>query len=262
MSLSKLVPALILSLAAMLHSSNAIAESSGAELYEVRSYLLGEKSDAAAIDGYLRDALLPALKRAGVGPVGVFTNSKSDESGSKRIVVVIPYKNSDHILKVKDSLAGDHQLSSDAKNYLDRESKNPPFTRIRSELLVAMDCMSNAKVPAGTLDNPNRVYELRLYESPNERLGALKVEMFNSGEVPIFLDCGIQPIFIGECIVGPQTPSLTYLTMYPSEEARLKSWVDFRVHPDWQVLSKVEKYQGTVTHIDKFVLVPMPYSEM
>ena len=125
-----------------------------------------------------------------------------------------------------------------------------------------MDCMKQLKVPDGSLDNQDRVYELRVYESPNERLGNLKVDMFNSGEVPIFLDCGIQPIFIGQAVVGPQTPNLTYLTMYPGEQARGDAWKAFRVHPDWNVLKEVAKYQGTVSRIDKFVLVPKSYSQM
>jgi hypothetical protein len=86
--------------------------------------------------------------------------------------------------------------------------------------------------------------------------------MFNNGEVPIFLDCGIQPIFIGQSLLGPQTPNLTYLTLYPDEDARLKAWQAFRKHPDWQVLKEVAKYKGTVSHIDKYVLVPKPYSRM
>ncbi|WP_345682980.1 NIPSNAP family protein [Novipirellula caenicola] len=232
------------------------------ELYEVRSYLLGDKGDAKAIDAYLKDALIPALNRHGIKPVGVFTNSENDESGSERIVVVIPYSDAAQILATRTALAGDSQYLADAKSYLDREPKNAPYQRITSELLSAMDCMPNANVPEGTLANDDRVYELRLYESPNERLGELKVDMFNSGEVPIFLDSGIQPLFIGQCLIGPNTPSLTYLTVYPNEEARKKAWDAFRAHKDWAVLSKVEKYQGTVSHIDKYVLVAKPYSQM
>jgi hypothetical protein len=122
--------------------------------------------------------------------------------------------------------------------------------------------MPKLEVNSDSLKNQERVYELRIYESANERLGDLKVEMFNSGEVPIFLDCGIQPIFIGQALVGPFTPSLTYLTVYPSEEKRGQAWQDFRVHPDWQVLKEVEKFKGTVSKIYKYVLSPKSYSGM
>ncbi len=232
------------------------------QYYEVRSYILGEKGDAAAIDGYLKDALLPALKRQDVGPVGVFTNSENDETKSSRIVVVIPYESADQVASVESAVQADPKFQSDAKSYLDRGPQNSPFQRISSELLVAMDCMPELKVDEDSLKNDDRVYELRVYESPNERLGNLKVEMFNAGEVPIFLDSKIQPIFIGQAVIGPQTPNLTYLTVYENEEARGEAWKAFLAHPDWQVLKAVPKYQGTVSRIDKFVLVPKAYSQM
>ena len=232
------------------------------QLYEVRSYLLGEKPDIEAIDQYLADALLPALERQGIGPVGAFTNSENDETGSPRIVVVIPYASANQIVEVKQALQSDSQYQTAAKAYLDRGPENPPYTRIQSELLAAMDCWKQVDVPEGLLENSQRVYELRVYESANERLGNLKVDMFNNGEVPIFLDCGIQPLFIGQGLLGPQTPNLTYLTAYPNEPARLEAWVAFRKHPDWNVLKQVAKYQGTVSRIDKFVLVAKPYSQM
>jgi hypothetical protein len=235
---------------------------SGDQYYEVRSYVVGDKGDAVAIDEYLSKALVPALGRQGVGPVGVFTNSENDKTGSERFIVVIPHDDANAVAAVKAKVEADSEYQAAAKSYLSRGPKESPFQRIESELLTAMKCMPLAKVPDGSLANKDRVFELRVYESPNERLGNLKVDMFNSGEVPIFLDCNIQPIFIGKSVVGPYTPSLTYLTMYSSESARGESWKAFRVHPDWQVLKEVKKYKGTVSKIHKFVLVPKSYSQM
>lgn len=234
----------------------------GPQHYEVRSYILGEKGDAAVIDEYLSKALLPALKRQGIGSVGVFQNAANDESGSARIVVAIPYDSADDVAKVQKAVHADAEYQSAGADYLGRMKKNAVYQRIQSELLVAMDCWPKSKVPDGSLTNEKRVYELRVYESATEQLGHLKVDMFNNGEVPIFLDCKIQPIFIGQGVIGPQTPNLTYLTMYTNEEERLKAWDAFRAHPDWKVLSKVAKYKGTVSKIDKFVLVPKSYSQM
>lgn len=246
--------------AAFLSAASVSAQSP--QLYEVRSYLLDEKSDVAAIDQYLAEALLPALERQGIGPVGAFTNSDNDESGSPRIVVVIPYENANQLVAVNQSLSNDAKYQTAAAAYLSRGPQDPAYSRIQSELLSAMQCWKQVKIPEGLLENSDRVYELRLYESANERLGELKVDMFNNGEVPIFLDCGIQPIFIGQGILGPQTPNLTYLTAYTNEQSRSQAWDAFRKHPDWNVLKKVGKYQGTVSKIDKFVLVAKPYSQM
>lgn len=251
---------LLLSIAMQLTGPSVIAESP--QYYEIRSYLLGKRGDADAIHEYLRDALLPAMHRQDAGPIGVFQNADEDESGSPRIVVVIPHETADSILICKKKLTEDAEYQKAAKSYLARGPKNSPYERIESELLVAMDCMPLLEVPKNQLNNPNRVFELRVYESANERLGELKVDMFNNGEVPIFLDCGIQPIFIGQAIIGPFTPNLSYLTTYPSEKARIEAWTAFRSHPDWQVLKKLSKYAGTVSTIHKYVMAPTDYSQI
>ncbi len=235
---------------------------SGKQYYEVRTYLLGDDGDRQAVDDYLRDALLPALQRQGYGPVGVFEPAPQDTNKRPAIVVVIPYESADQIAAIDEQLADDSQYQQAAEAYLNRGPRDAPYARISSELLVAMDCMPRAVVDPASLSNGDRVYELRLYESANERLGALKVDMFNNGEVPIFHDSGITPIFIGQALVGPQTPSLTYLTVYPNDQARLKAWDAFRSHPDWQVLKEVPKYKGTVSKIDKYILKAAPYSQM
>ncbi len=234
----------------------------GSQFYEVRTYVLGDTGDEAIVDTYLESALLPALQRQGVGPVGVFSPSSDDESGSKAIYVVIPYDRLEQIATVRSALAADDDYHASAKTYLERPHTNPPYKRMSSELLSSMACWPKLKVADGSLENDQRVYELRVYESANERIGNLKVEMFNSGEVPIFLNVGITPVFIGQCLLGPQMPSLTYLTVYKNEEARQKAWRDFVADADWKVLSKNPKYAGTVSRIDKFVLTAKPYSQM
>ena len=192
-----------------------------AQLYEVRNYILGESGDAEAVDQYLKDALIPALNRQGIKSVGALANAANDESGSARIVVVIPFSSADQVVASQQVLASDETYQQAAAEYLSAGPKDSPYQRISSELLVAMDCWPELKVGDGSLANRDRVYELRLYESANERLGNLKVDMFNNGEVPIFLDCNIQPIFIGQGVIGPQTPNLTYLTclLYTSDAA-------------------------------------------
>ncbi|PHQ35986.1 hypothetical protein CEE69_07255 [Rhodopirellula bahusiensis] len=238
------------------------AMSSADEYYEVRTIVLGEKGDAAAIDQYLEKALIPALERQNIGPIGVFAPKPGSETEQGSVFVVIPFSKLGQMESSREALAKDDEYQTAAADYLGRDPKSAPYSRISSELLTAMDCWPKTVVPDGTLENDERVYELRLYESSNERLGDLKVEMFNAGEVPIFLDSGIQPIFIGQALIGPQTPSLTYLTVYKDEAARAKAWDAFRAHPDWKVLSKNKRYGGTVSRIDKFVLSAKPYSQM
>jgi hypothetical protein len=234
----------------------------GSQFYEIRNYVLGENGDAGAIDGYLKNALIPALKRQGIGPVGAFEPTKSDKSGANSIFVVIPFDRLSAIAASQEKLASDEAYLAAASSYLERPHNEAPYQRIRSEVLSSMACWPTVKVAKDSLENDERVYELRVYESATEKIAETKIDMFNAGEVPIFLDCNIQPIFIGKCIAGPQMPSMTYLTTYPNDAERLKSWKAFVAHPDWATLKVVPKYLNTVSRIDKFVLKAKPYSQM
>ncbi len=251
----------VMSLGAVVLVAEA-ADEAKQEFYEIRHYTILNEAGEAAVDAYLKDALLPALKRQGIGPIGVLVSAPQDENAQRRIVMVTPMARPGQVLAIRAKLASDSEYQAAAADFMARENKNPAYGRIITELSVSMDCMKSLVVPEGTLENSDRIYELRTYESVNERVGDLKVEMFNSGEVPIFNATGITPIFISQTVVGPQMPSLTYLSLFPSDAARLKAWNDFRAHPDWKVLSAETKYLGTVSRIDKYVLVAKPYSQM
>ncbi|MEM6688369.1 MAG: NIPSNAP family protein [Planctomycetota bacterium] len=239
----------------------------GDQMYEVRRYVLSDVKEFGAVSNYLTQALLPALNKAGASPIGLMTNvnddgSLADKTEEPTLLVIIPINDAGTLATLNSTVSKDPEYLESAASYLATPGKSPLTRRIESELLVAMECMPKLSVPSGTVENLDRVYELRLYESATENLGNLKVEMFNNGEVPIFLDCGIIPIFIGQAVVGGQTPSLTYLTVYPNDEARKEAWKQFRVHPDWKVLSKEPKYAGTVSKIDKYILRPLAGSQM
>ncbi len=247
---------------AMLASSDDSFAQETREFYEIRTYTIRDEAGEAALDLYLKDALLPALSRQKIGPVGVLASAPQDENSQRRVVMITPLSRPGQILGIRQALMGDADYQSAAADFLARENNNPAYGRIIAELSVAMKCMPKAVIPDGLLENADRVYELRTYESANERLGDLKVDMFNSGEVPIFHATGVTPIFISQTVVGPQMPSLTYLSVFPNDEARLKAWDAFRANPDWKVLSAEKKYAGTVSRIDKYVLVAKPYSQM
>ena len=78
-----------------------------AELYEVRGYILDDNSDEDSVDEYLAHALIPALKRHGIGPIGAFTNAPNDETGEKTIFVIIPHSDPLAILQDREAIQSD-----------------------------------------------------------------------------------------------------------------------------------------------------------
>lgn len=237
-----------------------MAQAAEKQVYEIRKVSPSEGQSAEELDQFLSEQMLPALKRAGAGMVGIFAPAPGATTEDR--FVAITYASPADAIEVTAKLRSDEAFIAARKKLEQGGPKAPPYSRVASELLLAMDCMPAAKAPTQVGTPDSRVYELRVYESANEGLGDLKVEMFNSGEVPIFLDCGIEPVFLGQALISHYAPSLSYLTAYPNEEARVAAWDKFRKHPDWKVLSGVEKYKGTVSKIHLFLLRSLPGSEM
>lgn len=229
---------------------------------EVRTYTLVDQAAEAKLDQYLEKALIPALTRQGLGPIGALDQAAPAEYGSVQVLLLIAGPNVEAVTSANKKLTKDEDYLAAAKDYLATPAKQPVVKRIQSELLEAFDCWPKLKVPEQQKSGSDRLFELRIYESPTENFGNLKVEMFNAGEVPIFLDCGITPVFFGQALIGDKTPNLTYMTVYDNDAARKEGWSKFRVHPDWQVLKAVEKYKGTVSKIHKSDWLPKSYSEL
>ena len=254
---------LLTGLAVILGGGKVMGQSASNQHYEWVHYQQVDKAQLAQFDQYLEKALLPALNRQGISPVGVFEEVPADAAqATTAIHLLLPLEQSQQVFQVVPKLAGDSQFLETAAAYLNADPKKPFYGRMRTEVLVAFDCMPKLKVPSQKAERRDRLFELRTYESSNEKMGMLKVEMFNNGEVPIFLDCGIQPVFFGQALLGDRLPNLTYMTVYDNSAARDAAWIKFREHPEWKKLSGVEKYQGTVSKIHKTDLIPRPYSQL
>src|SRR5215213_7639294 len=76
----------------------APAQPVGRELYELRTYRTTNGPRAAALGDYFRDALVPALRRHGTGPVGVFTVAIGEASPSYH--VLIPHASAESLVRV------------------------------------------------------------------------------------------------------------------------------------------------------------------
>ena len=109
--------------------------------------------------------------------------------------------------------------------------------------------------------NP-RVLELRIYESHSEAKARSKVDMFNDGEIPIFENVGLRPVFFGETLVGRNVPNLKYMLQTTDLAANQAGWKRFIVDPDWVKMRDLPQYANTVSKITKIYLAPTEYSEI
>ncbi len=240
---------------------NSFSQSKKLSFYELKVYHLKDKSQENVVDDYLKNAFLPALQRKGIKSVGVFKPVGNDTTQDRRIYVLIPFKSANEFADLPESLDKDLTYNSTGKTYLEATHNNVPYKRIESILLKAFANMPNLQVPKLKNGMQNRVYELRSYEGPTEKIYTKKVHMFNQGgEIDLFTRMGFNAVFYGSVLSGSKKPNLMYMTTFedmPSRDAHWKTFVD---DAGWKKLSGMEYYKNTVSHKNIVLLNPAEYS--
>lgn len=225
------------------------------EYYELRTYRIADAEKQKIVSDYLEHALLPALKRMGINRVGVF--KETEGKGDHSLYVLIPYTSLKQFSSLNDVLETDAAYHTAAEAYFAQPKKSPAYSRIESRLMKAFQGMPVLETPEG---KSSHLFELRTYESHNENLARLKVDMFNQGEIDIMRDVKLGPVFFGEMLIGDDVPNLTYMLSAPSSAAHEQHWDAFRAHPDWNRMKQMDKYKGTVSKITNWYLEPLSFS--
>ena len=229
------------------------------EFYELRIYRIFDYEKQQLATAYFRDALIPALTRQNVDRVGVFTNAGDVNDHS--LIVIIPWGTLDSMTASKAALGADEEFQSLAEGYLDRSPDDPAFQRIDSWLMKSFESMPVIE-PSPHLGQPDRVCELRMYESPTEDAAAKKVQMFDEGETELMRETGLGPVFFGSTLIGKDCPSLIYMLSAESADAHKKNWDAFRASPKWAEIKDLPQYKGTVSNITSWTLEPADFSEL
>jgi hypothetical protein len=218
-----------------------------------------------ALNSFLGEVALPAWRRHGVGPVGVFEMVVGPEMPT--LVVLLPLESPAVLAALPGKLATDRAYHEGpaAAAYHAATAAQPPYARVDSALLQAFESMPRLEPPPAGGDRAARVFELRTYESPTEAAHQRKMEMFiKMGETEIFRRVGLGPVFFAQTVIGPRLPSFTYMLSFADMAAREKAWAAFRADPEWQKLRATAGYTDvdTVSNISDVLLRPAGYSQI
>lgn len=255
-TIKTLLLALTLVAPAMILKVNAAQQ----QYYELKVYHLKTQAQQDRLDKYLKDAYLPALHRKGLGNVGVFKTLEQDTD--KRVYVLIAFKSLDQAEKTDQALMSDQQYLEAGKDYLDAAYNEQPYTRMEIIVLKAFPKWPVSTVPGLTAGKAERVYELRSYESPTEKLNINKVKMFNDGgETVLFNRLKFNAVFYAEVLAGSHMPNLMYMTAFENKADRDKHWETFSNDPEWKILVARPEYQHNVSRADIIFLHPAEYSD-
>jgi hypothetical protein len=232
------------------------------EYYDLRCYRMQSGDKPKLAHKYFAEALIPALNRLGMNPIGVFDLYLGPQTPA--LYLLIPSTSLEALATSELRLAHDEEYLKAAEPFDAAPAKQPAFDRLESSLMIAFDGYPKLTVPPVTAKNGARVFQLRTYESPSLRDHRRKVEMFNSGEFDIFAKAGFWNVFFGDTLIGARLPNLTYMLSFPDLSELDAKWKAFVDHPDWKKLSSEPKFsfESIVSNITNLILRPATYSQI
>ena len=211
---------------------------------------------------FLGDALIPALARRGMGPVGAFRLDIGPETPV--YYVLIPSQSAEELAKLDLALGKDAEFLKAADPFWNAPASAPAFVRTDSTLLAAFEGWPRVTPPPAAATHGKRIYQLRTYESPSHRDHVRKVEMFHSGEFDIFKAAGFHNVFFGDVLVGARMPCLTYMLSFGDLTELNEHWAAFSNNPEWKKLSADARfaYESIVSNIGNLILSPLSFSQV
>jgi NIPSNAP len=254
------------SLAAAVPTLKAAGQGAGGskdrEYYELRKYHLQSGPQQKLLDTFLAEALIPALNRLGMKPVGAFNLYLGPETPS--LYLLIPSNSLDTLATAELKLAQDEEFLRRGEPFLNAPAKEPPYERIESSLSIAFEGWPKLVVPPVTAQKGARVFQLRTYESPSFGDHRRKVEMFHKGEFGFFEKAGFWQVFFGDTLIGPRLPNLTYMLSMPSLAELNGKWDAFNAIPEWKTLRTSPRYayEPIVSNVTNLILNPASYSQI
>ena len=247
-------------------SAVALAPSAGAqtpankprEYYQLRKYILQNGPQTKLTQSYFTDALIPALGRLGMGPIGAFRLEFGNETPT--FYLLIPSSSVETLATVDFHLADDAVFMKAAEPFWSAPATAIAFERVESSLLSAFPGWPKITPPP----TGKRIFQLRTYESPSHAAHVRKVEMFHNGEFAIFAKAGFHSVFYSDMLIGPRLPNLTYMLSATDQTQLNAYWDAFRDDPDWKKLSGSSRYnyEEIVSSITNLILSPLPGSQI
>lgn len=239
------------------------AAATAPEFYVWRQYIIRNGTQPQRLAEFLKNAAIPALNRLGHSPIGVFEVVAGLPSPT--VFVLTPSPALDRMAAVEAGLERDADFMRAAEPYIAAPAADPVYIRQELSLLAAFPNVPRVEVPAATAAGGPRLFELRIYESHNERAHRAKVRMFTElGEVGIFRRVGLTPVFFARTVVGPRMPNLVYMLVHENMAAREKAWAAFRTDPEWKKVSATPGFSDAeiVSNITTIFLRPAAYSQI
>jgi hypothetical protein len=228
----------------------------------LRRYQLNWTRAVGAAHSSFRQALVPALNRLGINPVGVFNVIIGPDTPS--IYVLLPCASLDALVNVEALLGRDQEYLKAGEPFINAPDKQPAYSRMQSWLMLALEGRPKLAVPPATAKHEPRLFELRIYEAPTDQDHKRKIEMINAGYYDVFQKAGFWQVFYADMLVGTGMPNLAYMLSFADLTDRTAKWKAFYALPEWKSLAGNPRYtfEDIVSRITNIILSPADYSQI
>ena len=228
------------------------------EFYQLRKYTLQTGPQLALTQSYFEHALIPALNRMAMAPIGAFRLDIGPETPT--YYLLIPAASVETLVLVDARLLDDAEFVKASAAFWAAPASASAFVRVDSTLMSAFAGWPKIAAPK----SGNRIFQLRTYDSPSYEGHIRKVQMFNEAEIGIFTRTGLAPVFFGDTLIGPRMPSLTYMLTFADVADLNAKWNVFVTDPAWKELSQRPQNADAeiVSNISNLYLSPLSCSQI
>jgi len=251
-------------------AKNVFAEElpNGKAFIELRVFTTANSEKKQKLIEIFDAALIPALNRQGIKPVGLFETSEALNDGDKsydkandlKVFLVTQFTDANQLLQATPNLLKDETYLKAAAPLFDAPMNDPIYDASEASLLLGFDHFPRIEVPSLEKE---RVIQLRIYNSYHIERNARKIEMFDTGgEIALFKKFGMLPVFYGETLAGRMMPNLTYMLSFKNMDEKVANWKAFATSPEWKALSGNPLYKDTANKIFNILLKPTANSQI
>ncbi len=228
------------------------------QLYHLRTYTLRTGPQLQITQAYFEHALIPALNRLGLSPIGAFELLVGPETPT--YYVLIPAASLETLALLDACLAKDAEFLDAATAFWNAPALAPAFMRVEYSLMSALQGWQKLAAPI----QRKRIFQLRTYESASHGTHKRKIQMMNEAEIGIFVSTGFVPVFFGDTLIGPRMPSLTYLLTFADTAELNERWAVFLSDTEWKRLSSQPGHADAeiVSNISNLFLSPLKCSQI
>src|SRR5580698_2244692 len=142
------------------------------EFYLLRKYSLRNGTQLALTQNYFEHALIPALNRLSITPVGAFKLDIGPETPT--YYLLIPATSVEALVTLDTRLAEDNEFLKASTAFWGAPASAPAFVRVESSLMSAFAGWPKLVAPKAE----PRIFQLRTYESAGYAAHIRKVQMF------------------------------------------------------------------------------------